>query len=296
MDRDQLQQKIWALYEREHRQLGENGTVELLERGQALNQQFQLAQTLTAGGVLVFPHAGVADCGHQISACVQAVLESGADKVLVISVLHAFTEEMQLARHRVSSQGGAPSAETHWGIQGPGLPGREEWRYDHALMSWRHFWEAEIKRRNLKNPPQVIERYPYLAGGKPWELPNFEETQKWAEEAVIVSTADAFHHGLGYGDDPREVFWPDETGLQRAKTILEEGITLLEAGDYWGYDQHCVQVKSDARDAGQLFRYLRGPLHGRVVDLTSSDAANLYQAPSPTWVAAALFQWDKEGA
>ena len=37
---------------------------------------------------------------------------------------------------------------------------------------------------------------------------------------------------------------------------------LLGRGDYAGYDAHCVEAKSDARDAGQVFRYLRGELAG----------------------------------
>ena len=61
-------------------------------------------------------------------------------------------------------------------------------------------------------------------------------------------------------------------------------IKLLEAGDYWGYNQHCVSAKSDARDAGQVFRYLCGPMKGRILDLTYSDATELYEAEPPTWV------------
>src|SRR5690606_6024879 len=104
---------------------------------------WDLSETLRQGGVIVFPHAGVADCGHQIAAAVHACLDSGADRVLVISVLHAFTDEMQDARVRVAA-GEAPSHFRHWGIQGTGLDGgRQEWRSDHALMSFRHFWQAE---------------------------------------------------------------------------------------------------------------------------------------------------------
>ena len=77
----------------------------------------------------------------------------------------------------------------------------------------------------------------------------------------------------------------------RAKKVLEEGIALLETGDYWGYNQHCVTAKSDARDAGQVFRYLMGPLTGQVKDITFSNAEELYQAQPPTWVATALFEW-----
>jgi len=285
LDLDQLQKEIIELYRREHEALGEDGTYRLLEQA----RQWDLAPTLRAGGVIVFPHAGVADCGHQIAAAVHACLDSGAERVLVISVLHAFTEEMEQARRRVAA-GGDPSKEIHWGIQGPGIQGRDEWRYDHVLMSFRHFWRAETKRRGITGP-EVVERYPYLAGGRPDLLPGIDELAEIAREAVIVSTADAFHHGIGYGDPPEKSFYPHQGGLELARRTIEEGITTLESGDYWGYNQHCVRAKSDARDAGQVFRFLRGPMRGRILDLTNSDAAELYHQPPPTWVAAALVEW-----
>ena len=294
LDRDQLQKDIHALYTREHAELGEKGTREHLDRGLELAQNHSLAQTLQAGGVLVFPHAGVKDCGYQIAACVHAALDSGADKVLFISVLHAFTEAMEQARRGVAA-GDLPSDYAFWGVQGPGLEGREEWRGDHAPMSWRHFWNAEVERRGLEKPPEVVERFPYLAGGKPQALPGMGELEELAKDAVIVSTADAFHHGIGYGDSPEASFAPDAAGLAKAQKVLEEGVTLLEKADYWGYNEHCVSAKSDARDAGQVFRYLRGPLRGRVIDVTYSDASELYNAPKPTWVAAALFEWKRVG-
>jgi hypothetical protein len=196
---------------------------------------------------------------------------------------------MEEARIRVA-KGGEVTKEKFWGIQGPGLDGRQEWRHDHALISFRHFWQAETKRRGIKGP-EVIERYPYLAGGKPDILPGIESLQEIAKDAVIVSTADPFHHGLGYGDPPEVARMPEEGGLELARRRIEEGIALLEQGDYWGYNQHCVSAKSDARDAGQLFRYLRGPMQGRILDLAYSDATQLYKQPPPTWVAAALIEW-----
>ena len=288
LNREQLQKDIHALYRREHEELGRAGTLAMLERAAA----FPLADNLKAGGVLVFPHAGVRDCGHQIAACVRACLDSGADRVLVISVLHAFSDAMEDARIRVSG-GGDPRNEELWGIQGPGLAGRAEWRGDHALHSWRHFWQAELKRRGISDAqaPQVIERYPYLAGGKPGEMPGIGDLAEIARDAVIVSTADAFHHGIGYGDAPEDALWPDERGLARARQVLEEGMAILGSGDYWGYDQHCVAAKSDARDAGQVFRWLRGPMSGRIADLTFTDSSELYGQPAPTWVAAALMAW-----
>lgn len=290
LNRQQLRQHIHELYAREHAELGDVGTLRLLEKA----EQWDLSDTLSAGGVVVFPHAGVADCGHQIAAAVQAVLNSGADRVIVLSVLHAFNDEMEEARIRVA--GGADvTQEKYWGIQGPGIAGeRQEWQHDHALISWRHFWQAETKRRGV-NGPEVIERYPYLAGGKPQLLPGIDELARIAEDAVIVSTADAFHHGIGYGTPPAKARYPDEEGLALARQTLEEGIVLLEKGDYWGYNQHCVDAKSDARDAGQVFRHVRGPLTGEILDLTHTDSSGLYNQPPPTWVAAALFDWQPVG-
>jgi hypothetical protein len=285
LDRDQLQNDILAMYKREHEELGETGTLELLEKG----QDHDLSGTLSAGGVLVFPHTGVADCGHQIATAVHACLDSGTDKVLVISVLHAFTEEMQNARVQVAA-GEDSSQFRHWGIQGPGLAGMQSWKSDHVLMSWRHLWAAETRRRGIAGP-EVIERYPYLAGGKPENLPGFEELVEIAKDAVIVSTADPFHHGIGYGDSPENSYYPEEGGLELAEKTIQEGIDILGRGDYWGYNQHCVDAKSDARDAGQVFRYLRGPMEGKIINMSVSHAGDLYQTPPPTWVAGPLIEW-----
>lgn len=289
MRRDALQDAILKLYREEHAALGEAGALRLLEE----SRRWDLAPTLRAGGAVVFPHAGVADCGHQVAAAVRAALDSGADTVLVISVLHAFTEEMEQARRRVAA-GGDPAKEATWGIQGPGLDRGDQWRDDHALMSWRFFWEHETRRRGLgARAPRVIERYPYLAGGRPEDLPGIEELVELARSAVIVSTADPFHHGIGYGDPPEEALPPDDGGLDLARRRIEEGMAILGRGDYWGYNQHCVSAKSDHRDAGQVLRLLVGPMRGQILDLISSDATGLYNAPPPTWVAGALIAWER---
>jgi hypothetical protein len=290
LDRARLKEQIHELYRNEHVALGERGTLERLERG----REWDLAPTLAAGGVAVFPHAGVFDCGHQVAAVVHGCLDSGADRVVVISVLHAFTDEMEGARRRVSA-GEDPAAWPFWGIQGPGIAGRDEWRDDHSLISFRHFWAAETKRRGIDGP-EVVERYPYLSGGHPERLPGIEELAALAKDAVVVSTADPFHHGIGYGDPPERSLAPDEGGLEVARATIEAGIELLGHGDYASYDTHCVEAKSDARDAGQVFRYLRGELRGTILDLAHTDASELYDAPTPTWVAAPLVGWERSGA
>ena len=285
--RQQLRAEIHAQYAREHAELGEAGTLSLLDEA----RRWDLSGTVAAGGVLVFPHAGVKDCGHQVAAAVNACLDSGVDRVVVISVLHAFTEEMERARIRVS-RGGDPAREDQWGIQGPDLAGPETWRGDHALTSWRHLWAAETRRRGVSGP-QVIERYPWLAGGEPGRMPGIDELARLCEGAAVVATEDAFHHGLGYGDPDYVARAPHDGGLDLARRSIEKGIGVLAAGDYWGWNQHCVVAKSDARDVGAVFRYLRGPMTGRIVDLTFTDTAELYKTPPPTWVAAVLVEWKK---
>jgi len=284
MDLPQLRIDINHLYAREHAALGISGArAKLVEA-----QEWDLAPVLRAGGALVFPHAGVAECAKQIAACIN----SGADTVLVLSVLHSFTDEMEQARRRVAA-GGDPSTDRIWGIQGPGLTRGTEWAYDHALFEWRYLWEVAANYYG-KKMPRVIERYPWLAGGNPTAMPGYDEVADIARNAVVVSTADMFHHGIGYGTPVEQSFFPEKGGLDLARRTIMAGAEMLARGDYAGYNQHCVDAKSDHRDAGQVMRAIRGPMRPEIIDIIASDAAALYNAPDPTWVAGTLVAWHKD--
>ena len=148
----------------------------------------------------------------------------------------------------------------------------------------------ECERRGIE-APQIIERFPYLAGGRPDQLPAIDELAEACEDAVVVTTADSFHHGIGYGDAPEDSYRPNEGGFERATASIEAGCALLEAQDYWGYNQHCVTAKSDHRDAGQVLAYLRGPMRGEILDMVSSEFGDVYEAPDPTWVAGTLVSY-----
>ncbi len=292
LDRAALQRRVHELYAKEHAALGATGTAQHLERG----RQWRLSATLEAGGVLVFPHASVNDCGYQIAACVHAALDCGADKIVVISVLHAYTQALEDARGAVA-QGADPAQFDCWGIQGPGISGRQDWTGDHALISWRHFWRAELAARGIpaSKAPRVYERFPYLVGGRPQDLPGIDELARLMEDAAVLSTADPFHHGIGYGDKPEYAYDHDAQGLAYAKSVIEAGMGILEAGDYHAYNRHCVEAKSDARDTGPVYRYLRGLMRGEVLDISYTDSTDLYGAPKPTWVAGALTEWTLNG-
>ncbi len=271
------------LYSREMDELGPTGMAAMLDAG----RQWDLASVLTAGGVVVFPHAAPHECAHQTAAAVHACLDSGADKVLVIGVLHGWTPEMKDARERVAA-GEDFTGHPLRGIHGPDMPhSRPEWQLDHSLITWRRLWHMECERRGVTGPA-VCEVYPFLAGVDPTTLPHFDAVARWAEDAVIVATTDPFHHGIGYGDTPATARAPHDGGLDRAAASIVEGQRLLAARAYPAYLRHCLQARSDARDAGPLYRELCGPLDCEVLDLTASDMTAAYAAPPPTWVAAAL--------
>jgi len=287
LDRTHLRTEINDLYRRHHEDLGDAGTHRMLDEA----RRWDLSEVLRGGGVVTFAHVNVEDCGLHVAAAVNGALDAGAETLLAISVLHAFTEEMELARRDVSS-GGSPSSHPMWGIQGPGLAFRDEWQGDHAMRSLRHFWEAETRRRGIKGR-RLVERYPFLAGGKPDALPNLDETVALARNAVIVATGDQFHHGIAYGTPGNEAYDLGPKGLAAARKSMEKGIALVEAADYWGYDQHCVSAKSDDRDAAQLYRFLTGPVDGTLLDIGVSDATDLYRQPAPTWAAGGFIQFEK---
>jgi hypothetical protein len=71
---------------------------------------------------------------------------------------------------------------------------------------------------------------------------------------------------------------------------MEKGVSLIEAGEFWASDRHCVLAKRDDRDVAPLYRFLRGPLKGSVVDLAFSDSTPIYDQPSPTWAASGFTQ------
>ncbi|MBX7214371.1 MAG: hypothetical protein K1X39_10215 [Thermoflexales bacterium] len=264
--------------------LGIEAAHKLLDAGRA----WDLAPVLRAGGALIFPHVSLTVCGHHLAAAIHACLDAGVKKVLAVGVLHALNDDLQAARVRVAG-GGEVRVEPAWGIQGPGLDaGRQDWRNEFSMLNFEYLWRLECARRGIAGP-ELILRFPYLAGGRPHILPGIAELQALvAEGAAVVGTADPFHHGLAYNDPPERALPAEEGGLALARMRIEEGLGLLRAGDYWGYNQHCVDAKSDARDVGQVIRYLLGPLQGEIHDLLWEDMSGPYGKPAPSWVSGAL--------
>ncbi|MBN2789060.1 MAG: hypothetical protein JXR69_02590 [Candidatus Delongbacteria bacterium] len=270
-----------------HSNLKKEQIDEILNEG----MKWDLADVLRSGGSLIFPHSNIEICGHQTAAVVHACLNSGKDKVIVLGVLHALTKELDDARKRVA-YGGDPKKEVFWGIQGPGLDFRKEWENEFSLLNFLFLWNEEIKRRNVKSP-ELILRYPYLAGGSPDKIPGMQELKAQFSNAVIVATGDLFHHGAGYGDPIGLALEPEQGGLQLAEITINKGLDILSKGDYSAYNEFSVKSKSDARDVGQVLRYLIGSFKSEILDVVSDDMSIIYEKPKPTWVAGALVKLEK---
>ncbi len=250
-----------------------------------------LAKTLDDGGALLFPHVGIATGGHQIAAVVDAILQSKADRVIVLGVLHARTEELERARGRVA-EGGDPAHEAPWGLQGPGLSGREDWKQEFSLDHFLFLW-LEAQKRSTAAMPDLVIRFPYLAGGHPERLPGIGELEGLSKtgRSVVVATGDLFHHGIAYGNGPEVSRYPEAGGLHLARSAILQGLEILRSGNYPAYNRHSAETKSDARDVGQVLRHLIGPFHGSVLDLVAEDMTAPYGQPPPSWVAGALVRF-----
>ena len=274
----------------DQRRIGREGAYHLLDAG----RKWDLAPVLRQGGTVIFPHATIDACGHQIAAAVHACLDSGASRVVLLGVLHARTPELEAARTRVAA-GGDCAAEPSWGIQGPGLSGREDWRDEFSLLHFQFLWERESERRGIV-APELVCRYPFLAGGRPDLLPGADALRDACRDAAVIATMDAFHHGIGYGDPPQAARFPESGGLDLAREQILRGFSLLKDGDYQAFQAHCVHSKSDGRDVGQLLRWLLGPLDAEILDLIADDMAPVYEQPPPTWVAGGLMALRRQGS
>ncbi|HLJ53655.1 MAG TPA: hypothetical protein VKT77_01380 [Chthonomonadaceae bacterium] len=271
-----------AKSEADQRRIGAEGADRLLDAG----RRWDLAPVLRAGGSLIFPHATIDVCGHQIAAVVHACLDTGRP-VAVIGVLHGLNAELKEARARAAA-GENVSADPARGIQGPSIGGHDDWKREFSLSHFRFLWRREAARRGI-DAPDPAEFYPFLAAGHPETLSGLDSLRAaTAAGAVIVATMDAIHHGIGYGDTPEAARAPDQGGVELARREIAAGLGILRTGDYASFERHAARTRSDGRDVGQLLRLLLGPLDAEILDLLADDMAPVYQQPDPTWVAGAL--------
>jgi hypothetical protein len=272
--------KRW--YAAERADLGEAGLARILDEAPAV--------PLPAGGALVFPHAKLRVCGSQVAAVAKAVLESGAGEVVALGVLHGGGTAGPAAVE-AAKKGDASAAARLRRVHGPGVPGDERlWSEEFSLDNFKALLEAASKRLG-RRAPRVVERYPFLAGRRPADLPGIDALKSLIERsAVLVATTDPAHHGRGYGTPAAAILdeaAPETVG--RVRTMIEETFAALARRDFAKFLAACEDQRSDFRDTGPaMAALLDGPLATRIHDLKLVDYADVLPAPRPTWVAAAL--------
>lgn len=276
-----------AIAREAHGRAGAAGAAALLDAGAAIAKRHGMADGLRGGGSVIFPHASLDACGHQVAAAVHACLDCGADRVIALGVLHARTPELRARLDAGAETEGDPLR----GFQGPAASvqggSRDEWRGEWSLAHFEFLWGTEVRRRGGPSP-ELLMRYPFLVGGRPETMPGISELEAMAKDAAIVATMDAFHHGIGYGTPAAEALAPEDGGLDLARGSIVEGLGILRDGRLHDYALHCRENKSDGRDVGQVLRHVRGPLEATLIDLVADDASAAYGQPAPTWVACAL--------
>lgn len=252
-------------------------------------RRWDLSSATKSGGAVVFPHTYILECGAYIAACVHAALDSGADHVLALGVLHSFPDALFRARNQ-EKQGADVSGSVLRKVHGPHAVCGNYWKNEYSLLSFIFLWNEEIKRRGVRAPKLSI-RFPYLVDKNPATLPGIKELESIARDACIVATADFCHHGVAYNtENPYEL----NDGIEFAKGCIEDHLTILGTGDYGRYYQHCLDIRSDSFDVGPVLHHLVGSFSPDVLDMVLVDTAPLYEGfVSPSWVAASLVKLDK---
>jgi hypothetical protein len=270
------------LYARERAEIGARGLEAFVERASDI--------AWPAGGAVVFPHTLLRVSGELVAAAAKAVVASSAGEVLALGVLHGArrADAAEVARARA---GDASAARALRRVHGAGVPGdARRWSDEFSLDNFGAL--VEVAARVLGRPaPRVVNRFPFLVGATPDDLPGLEDlAAALAHGAVLVATTDPIHHGVGYGTPPAELRALDAPSTESfARATVEEGLALLARRAYGDFAEHAAKYRSDFRDAGPtLAALLPSPFTFDVRAMTLVDYSTTLGAAAPTWVAGPL--------
>ena len=262
----------------------------ILDKGKKWN----LASTLKNGGAVLFPHTFLSQCGYQMAAGVHAILDSGADQVLILGVLHPMTEPLMQARSKELNEEDI-STEYSRGVFGPDLDRYDCLKNEFSIDLFKILLDYEVQRRGIRGP-KLIERYPSLVNKNPANLPGIMELEKIAKEAVIVATDDMCHHGVGYGVTEDDAIQLNDDGYRFARKSIEDGYSLLKKDLYRDYFYHWMNPLAigDPTDTAMVLKYLLGNVTIDILDLKLVDVSMRFEKDiSPSWVAATLVEFKK---
>ncbi len=278
MEMATLRGDLLERYIQEVEELGDAGLYQILDKG----RKWDISETLKGGGSVIFPHAYLRKCGDQIAAAVHGCLDSGADQVLALGVVHMTTDEIKRARMREKA-GEEISEEPFWGVF-------QEVDREFSLFPFRTLWNAEIKRRGIKGP-RLIERYPCLVNRAPEKLLGIEELERIAKDSLVVGTGDLSHHGIAYGTPPELTYNLGEKGKTFARENIVKCFEILKSGNYSDFFAYGYEIQSDSKDVCSILRYLLGAMSATILDLKLVDtSSNFKEDPSPSWVATSLVE------
>ncbi len=280
-------------YYRELTTLGDQ-LYEILDRGKKWSQELVLA--LNSGGGAIFPHTFFSKCGEQMGAVIHAILDSAADRVILLGTTHPFPH--LLPARMKEFNGDDISQESSWGILNPESPHAKAILKDEfSLNLFKSLLKIEVERRGIK-APQLIERYPSLVNRHPEMLPAIQELKKLSENAVIIGTEDYCHHGIAYALAKDDALPMGEQALAFARSHIEQGFSLLQENNYAEFYKHGMHLNAigDPSDVTTTMHYLVGShAKPRILDLKLVDVSHLFEKdPSPSWVAATLVKITKD--
>lgn len=256
----------------------------------------ELVSAFKTGGSAIFPHTYFSKCGEQMGAVIHAILDSGADQVLLLGTAHPFPRLFDARIKEFNKED--LSHEPSWGVLDPeSEKGKLLLEHEFSLNLFKSLWRIEVERRGIK-APQLIERYPNLVNGHPASLPGMQELADIAKDAVIVGTEDYCHHGVAYAVPQEATLSMNDQALSFAKKQIEDGYRLLEQNNYADFYKHGMHLQAlgDPTDVTTTLHYLVGSCaKPKILDLKLVDVSPLFEGdPSPSWVAATLAKITKD--
>lgn len=217
------------------------------------------------GDAIVVPHTRLEVTGSQIGRAVATVIESAAERVLAIGVLHGMSRD-DASRRGVHREDGLAADE----------------------FSLDAF--AELMALTAPHV-EVVRRYPLLVGDDPSGLPGIDELEQLvAAGAFVVATTDPIHHGHAYGTPADTCLEADDpVTLTTARSMIDAQLAALSHHRFAEFAELCDDHTSDFRDTGPVLAHLLGPgFAWRIHDLALVDYSRALDAPAPSWVAGAL--------
>ena len=280
-------------YYRELTSLG-NQLYEILDQGKEWSKE--IASALNNGGGAIFPHTFLSQCGEQVGAVIHAILDSGADQVILLGTVHPFP---QLLEARIKEFNGEDiSHEPSWGVLDPESENAKVLlKNEFSLNLFKSLLKIEVERRG-KKAPRLFERYPSLVNRHPETLPGMQELKELTKNAVIIGTEDYCHHGVAYALPKNSTIPMGEQALSFACNHIEQGFSLLQLNKYAEFYKHGMHLNAigDPSDVSATVHYLVGShAKPKILNLKLVDVSHLFEDdPSPSWVAATLAKITKD--